>query len=532
VVGEAIAHGPIGACVERYEGRPASGGPSAEPLTTQAKAALAARTLRFSDIFRYARGTVQGSPFPEFEIGAVLDGRFEVLRILGRGAMGIVLEAKHLGLRQRVALKLLRHDSVASPAVAARFVREAHAAARLKSEHVVRIMDVGKLASGVPYIVMERLEGTDLARRLLEKRRLGFDEVADYLFQTLEALSEAHGVGVIHRDLKPANLFVARLPGHSHSIKVLDFGISKLSTLDATTETELTAARTVLGSPLYMSPEQLEDARNVEPGSDIWSLGVIAYELLTGAPPFQADTLPELLDAMKRGEHAPLADQCPDVPPEFAHVIERCLQADPERRFISAKALTVALAPWANTPERMVSIERILHVRSSRPPKPSESRPPPARPSDKNPLSPRRERRALATPATPRAALVAAGALLTGVCALAWLAARNSETRSATLSQPSTTAPVLPPAAGSAVSAVPRLPPVEQKIPVVSLSAPLPAPALVASAPARSISSERRAVKSLTSSEKTRSAEPVARPLGSEEPLPARPLDVGNPFRR
>jgi len=486
---------------------------------------------------------VQGSAFPQFEIGAVLDGRFEVLRILGQGAMGIVLEAKHLGLRQRVALKLLRHNSESSPAVAARFVREAHAAARLKSEHVVRIMDVGKLASGVPYIVMERLEGTDLARRLLEKRRLGFDEVADYLFQTLEALTEAHTVGVIHRDLKPANLFVARLPGHSHSIKVLDFGISKLSTLDSTTETELTAARTVLGSPLYMSPEQLEDARNVEPGSDIWSLGVIAYELLTGAPPFQADTLPELLEVMKRGDHAPLADQCPDVPPEFAHVIERCLQADPERRFTSAKALTVALAPWANTPERMVSIERILHVRSSRPPKPSDSRPPPARPSDKKPLSERREARTDATQTTPRAALFAAGALLAGVCALAWLATRHGEAQQpAQLVEAVATAPPVPspavalPLVPSSASAAPHVPvvPTEEKIPPVSSSAPLPiAPARASSAPARaSTATERRAAKTVTTPEKTGPAEPVARPLGSDEPMPARPLDVGNPFRR
>ncbi len=368
---------------------------------------------------------MQGSSFPEFEIGAVLDGRFEVLRLIGRGAMGIVLEAKHLGLRQRVALKVLRPDAAASPGVAARFVREAHAAARLKSEHVVRIMDVGKLASGLPYIVMEHLQGADLARRLLEKHRLGLDEVTDYLFQTLEALAEAHRAGVIHRDLKPANLFVARLPGHTHCIKVLDFGISKLSTLGVTTETEITAASTLLGSPLYMSPEQLEDARAVEPASDIWSLGVIAYELLSGTLPFQADTLAELLDVMRKGERARLTDLCPGVPPEYAHVIERCLEADPQRRFASAKALTVALAPWANTPERMVSVERILHVRSSRPASARDSGPA-ARSAENRSPSDRRRERPHDTVSRSRAPLLAAGVLLVGVCALAWLATRSA----------------------------------------------------------------------------------------------------------
>ena len=494
------------------------------------------------------------SPFPEFEIGAVLDGRFEVLRLIGQGAMGIVLEAKHLGLRQRVALKILRPDVVASPGVAARFVREAHAAARLKSEHVVRIMDVGKLASGVPYIVMERLEGADLSRRLLERRRLGFDEVADYLFQTLEALAEAHRVGVIHRDLKPANLFVAKLPGHSHCIKVLDFGISKLSALGATTETEITAARTVLGSPLYMSPEQLEDARTVEPGSDIWSLGVIAYELLTGSPPFQADTLKEFVEMVKKGEFAPLAEQCPHAPPEFLNVIERCLEPNPERRFISAKAVTVALAPWANTPERMVSIERILHVRSSRPPKPSESsRPPPRVPEDRTIVEqqrrdsqPREE-----TEPTPRVALLAAGALLAGVCTLAWLATRG-DPESKPAAPPAgahslgSTGAIAPPPTTPPQSAE-RLDPSPRSVKVTAEAPPKPAdppPPPATTAPPAPVRPKARAPRSVTRGQsvttpRTSPSDPAPKtavPKGSSsddlEPLPARPLDEGNPFRR
>jgi serine/threonine protein kinase len=490
---------------------------------------------------------VQGSPFPEFEIGAVLDGRFEVLRLLGRGAMGIVLEAKHLGLRQKVALKLLRPDVASSPGVAARFVREAHAAARLKSEHVVRIMDVGKLASGVPYIVMERLEGADLARRLLERRRLGFEEVTDYLFQALEALAEAHRAGVIHRDLKPANLFVARLPGHAHCLKVLDFGISKLSTLGATTETELTTVRTVLGSPLYMSPEQLEDARNVEPASDIWSLGVIAYELLTGSPPYQADTMPELLEAARNGERAPLAPQCPDLPPEFAHVIERCLEANLDRRFASAKALTVALAPWANTPERMVSIERILHARSSRPATPSDSRPPEVRTADHNALTERQRRESERNPqARSRAPLFAAGVLLAGVCTLAWLATRNAqEAKPSPTAAASDVAPLTRGPTPAAVSPLATSPVPSQAAPAATVAgAPVaerPAPVETARkvtppplVPARSRHAPVPAVSTAKAPDSARAKASAPAPRASDElePLPARPLDEGNPFQR
>jgi eukaryotic-like serine/threonine-protein kinase len=486
---------------------------------------------------------LQGLSFPEFEVGAILDDRFEVLRLLGKGGMGVVLEVKHLGLRQRVALKLLRPD--VAPSVAARFVREAHAAARLKSEHVVRIMDVGKLSSGVPFIVMERLEGTDLARRLLAKRRLDFEEVLDYLFQTLEALAEAHQLGVIHRDLKPANLFVAKTTGTSHAIKVLDFGISKLSQLDTTTQDELTAAKTVLGSPLYMSPEQLRDARSVEPSSDIWSLGVIAYEMLTGRLPFQALTFPDLVNAVVRGSFAPLAEQCPHLPLELGHVIERCLEKDPERRFSSAKALTVALAPWANTPERMVSIERIVHVRSSRPPKPSDSTPPPARSSEPPlPASPKRHLHSDEREPVPRAPLFAAGILLLAVCALAWLATRKVE---------------LQPERGTA-SATPSRAPLAVALPASSMEPPpspvsspaVPAPAQPAAAASAEVApavapppaaivpkarTKKRVSARVTQSSTRRSPTEAgsgrtAPPLSASAPLPARPLDEGNPFRR
>jgi serine/threonine-protein kinase len=485
---------------------------------------------------------LQGLSFPEFEVGAILDDRFEVLGLLGKGGMGVVLEVKHLGLRQRVALKLLRPD--VAPSVAARFAREAHAAARLKSEHVVRIMDVGKLSSGVPFIVMERLEGTDLARRLLAKRRLDFEEVLDYLFQTLEALAEAHQVGVIHRDLKPANLFVAKTTATSHTIKVLDFGISKLSQLDTTTQDELTAAKAVLGSPLYMSPEQLRDARSVEPSSDIWSLGVIAYELLTGRLPFQALTFPDLVSAVARGSFAPLAEQCPHLPPELGDVLERCLEKNPEHRFISAKALTVALAPWANTPERMVSIERILHVRSSRPPKLSDSTPPPARGAEPPlPAAPKRRHSDEREP-VPRAPLFAAGILLLAVCALAWLATRNVELQPerAVASAAPSHAPLAAAAASASVAPAPS--------PISSPTAPAPAqPAATVSGelapaadppPAASVPKARakkRVAARVTQSSTRRSPAEAgsgrtAAKLSASAPLPARPLDEGNPFRR
>src|SRR5262245_38383742 len=220
-------------------------------------------------------------------IGEVVAAKYRLEKVAGEGGMGIVYAAEHLVLKQRVAVKVLLPDAATSEAHVERFAREARAAARINTEHVARVMDAGSLTSGAPFLVMEYLEGCDLDELLELEGTLGLTEVADYMLQTLEALAHAHAAGIVHRDLKPANLFLAARPDGGNVIKVLDFGISK-SRKTNPLEKKLTGQH-VLGSPVYMSPEQLRNANTIDPRADLWSIGIVAYELLTGRPPFDGD---------------------------------------------------------------------------------------------------------------------------------------------------------------------------------------------------------------------------------------------------
>src|SRR3954454_18638740 len=220
----------------------------------------------------------------EIAEGRVLAGKYRIERVLGRGGMGVVVAAHHIHLDEKVAIKFLLPEAVANAEVLGRFVREARAAVRIKSEHVARVSDVGTLEGGEPYMVMEYLEGSDLAEWLLQRGALPVEQAVEFLLQASEAIAEAHALGIVHRDLKPANLFVVRRADGLLSIKVLDFGISKVT--DASMAAgAATSTLALMGSPLYMSPEQMESARTADARSDIWSLGVILYELLTGACP-------------------------------------------------------------------------------------------------------------------------------------------------------------------------------------------------------------------------------------------------------
>ena len=207
--------------------------------------------------------------------------------------MGLVVAATHVHLNQRVALKVLRPDDARNPQILERFVREARAAAALRGEHVCRVSDVGELEDGTPYIVMELLEGIDLSRTLQTSGPLPVQRACSYVLQACIGISEAHSLGIVHRDLKPANLFVAHRPDGTPIIKVLDFGIAK-AVSDESTDFSLTKTSVVLGSPGYMSPEQLRSSRDVDLRTDIWSIGVILFELITGKRPFNAQSITEL----------------------------------------------------------------------------------------------------------------------------------------------------------------------------------------------------------------------------------------------
>jgi serine/threonine-protein kinase len=276
--------------------------------------------------------------------GTLLAGKYRVERVLGQGGMGMVVEARHTTLDERVAIKLLLPEHAARPDASARFLREARVAARIKSEHVARVSDVGTLENGAPYLVMECLDGCDLAALLQRAGVLGVADAVDYVVQGCEALAEAHGYGIVHRDVKPANLFLTRRPNGLPLVKVLDFGISKVAGAEAQ---RLTRTGAILGSALYMSPEQMQKTKIADHRADVYALGASLYELLAGRPPFVADTLPALWAKVMADAPTPLRQLRPDVPEGLAAVLEKAYARNRDDRWQTVGALVVALAPYA-----------------------------------------------------------------------------------------------------------------------------------------------------------------------------------------
>ncbi|MFO0742529.1 MAG: serine/threonine-protein kinase [Labilithrix sp.] len=294
--------------------------------------------------------------------GELLAGKYRVERVLAQGGMGIVCAAIHTELDQRVALKFLLPEGEADEQARLRFMREAKAAVRLRSEHVARVLDVGS-ADGAPYIVMEYLKGKDLAEVLDERGRLLPEEAVTYLLQAAEAVAEAHAVGIIHRDLKPANLFLTERPDGSPCVKVLDFGIAKSLDLPAAGQ-GLTQTTSMVGTPHYMSPEQVRSSKNVDTRSDIWAMGMILYELVTGFVAFSRDTLPELCSSIILDPVPPPRSLVPDLSAELEQAILVTLSKAPEHRPQDLAELAALLAPFCSEGTRAAErIARVLHGR-------------------------------------------------------------------------------------------------------------------------------------------------------------------------
>jgi len=288
--------------------------------------------------------------------GDVLAGKYRVERTLGVGGMGVVVAARHIQLEDQVALKFLLPSALENAELVARFQREARAAVKIKGEHVAKVLDVGTMDSGAPYMVMEFLQGGDLEQLLERKGTCPVDESVDYIMQACEAMAEAHALGIIHRDLKPANLFLSQRADGTPIVKVLDFGISKA--LKPGEDASVTKTTAVMGSPLYMSPEQLRASRNVDVRSDIWSLGVILYELLMGTPPFLAPTMPQLCAVILSEPPIPLN---PDLPEPLQQAIMKCLAKDPVDRYPSVAAFTADIIRYGS-PSSRSNFDRITRI--------------------------------------------------------------------------------------------------------------------------------------------------------------------------
>jgi serine/threonine-protein kinase len=268
--------------------------------------------------------------------GDVIAGKFRVERVLGEGGMGYVVAAKHLQLGQMVALKFMR-DEVCTPAYKSRFLREARNTVRLKSKHVSRVLDVGSLEGGAPYMVMEYLEGTDLSDLLHKRGPVPVQEACEYILQACEAIAEAHGHGIVHRDLKPANLFLTRGQTGEPVVKVLDFGVSKVLGHGGT----LTAGR-VVGTPGYMAPEQAR-GEDVDKRADTFSLAAIAYRCLTGHPPFTGKDVPTTLYEVSSKMPTQPSQLHDDLPRDVDRALAIGLAKDPRHRFPDATAFADAL---------------------------------------------------------------------------------------------------------------------------------------------------------------------------------------------
>jgi serine/threonine-protein kinase len=280
--------------------------------------------------------------------GDIIDGKYRIVRLLGEGGMGAVYEGENTRIHRKVAIKVLHSAVAATGEAVARFEREAQAAGRIGSEHIVEVLDLGNLPSGDRYMVMEFMDGDSLSGRIRARVRLTPAEAYPIMHQLLEALAAAHGAGIVHRDLKPDNVYLLKSRGgKADFVKLLDFGISKFNQLSGDSGFSMTRTGAVMGTPYYMAPEQAKGSREVDHRVDLYAAGVILYEAITGEVPFNADTFNELLFKIVLETARPVEQVVPGIDATFAAIVNKSMAREPSARFQSAREFQQTLDQWA-----------------------------------------------------------------------------------------------------------------------------------------------------------------------------------------